>query len=317
MPRARTVYKIVGTETGRTSTGVVKPPDSVKQHGVPFQIIHKHEDVTLDVSIDGIDVRSMYVADKGYVFLEWDYSQAEDRVVQVLAKDFDALDQMNRKDFRRNQHGMKDDRHTMTAVMCCDKPFEEITDYDRQIGKKTRHAGNYDMGKHQGMLNFAKYGVFLSEWKVGKLLEKFHATNPAIRGVFHKGIQEALAANDCILMSPLGRRHIFFNRWGDDMFKEGYAFIPQSTVSDANKFSMLRIRRQLPYIEFEIVQECHDSGLALVREGIVKDAAKIIKKEAEKPINFKQCSLSRDYNLVIPVDFKVGTVWSELETLKI
>lgn len=315
MPRAHTSYRIVGTESGRTSTSVVKPPDSIYQYGVPFQTIAKHLDVTLDTDV-GIDIRSQFIADKGYTFLEWDYSQAEDRVVQVLAKDWDALKDMERTNFIKNQYGLKDDRHTKTAILCCSKSFEEITDYDRQIGKKTRHAGNYDMGKHQGMLNFALFGVFLSEWKVGQLLNKFHAANPNIRGVFHAGIREALAANNCTLFSPHGRRRIFFNRWGDDLFKEAYSFIPQATVSDANKFSLIRIRKILPIVEFEIVQEGHDSALALCKNHLVKDAVKVIKKEATQPINFSRCSLSRDYDLTIPVDFKAGNVWSELEAYK-
>jgi DNA polymerase I-like protein with 3'-5' exonuclease and polymerase domains len=317
MPRAKTVYKITGTESGRTSTSVVKPPDSITQYGVAFQTIAKHDDVTLDVGISGLDIRSMFIADKNFVFLEWDYAQAEDRVVQVLAKDWDALKDMERTNYKKNIHGCKDDRHTLTAVMCCDKPFEDITDYDRQIGKKTRHAGNYNMGKHQGMLNFAKYGVFLSEWKVGQLLSKFHAANSKIKQVFHQEIQEALRDNQCTLYSPDGRKRIFFNRWGDDMFKEAYSYIPQATVSDSMKFSMCRIIKQLPKDNFYIVHEGHDSGLALVRRGNEKDFAKIIKYEGEKPINFSRCTLSRNYDLSIPVDFKIGVVWSELENFKV
>ena len=171
--RAKSVYKIVGAESGRTSTGVVKPPDSITKYGVAFQTIAKHEDITLDVHIEE-DIRSMYIADDGYYLLEWDFAQAEDRVVRVLAKDWRGLEDYNRTNFLRNKNGLKDDNHTKSAMACLDKKFEDIADYDRQIGKKTVHAANYAMGKHQGMLNFAKYGVFLSEFKVGQLLDRIH-----------------------------------------------------------------------------------------------------------------------------------------------
>src|SRR5208282_2214554 len=104
--------------------------------------------------------------------------------------------------------------------------------------------------------------------------------------IFHKDIQDALAANDCVLYSPHGRRRVFLNRWGDELFKEAYAQIPQATVSDANKFALTRIRKLLPKVEFEICAESHDSGLALVREDCVKDFVPIIRKETEEPISF-------------------------------
>jgi len=313
MGRAHTEYKITGTESGRTSTSIFHPCMKEK-FGLALQTMTHYMDPDLDVSITQ-DLRSMFVADPGYALLEWDYAQAEDRVVQVLARDWEALKELERTDFVKNRHKQKDDRHTKTTMMIMSRSFDDITSNDRQIGKKVRHAGNYDMGKHACMINLAGEGVFLSEWKCGQLLDKFHATNPAIRGVFHKEIQEALAANNCVLFSPHRRRRVFMNRWGTEMFKEAYASIPQATVSDANKFSLCRIRKQLPIIEFEIVMESHDSGLALVRLDLVKDAMKVIKKEAEEPIDFSQCSLSRNYELVIPIEFKIGERWSELEAV--
>lgn len=314
--RAHTAYRVVGTETGRTSTSSIKPPDSIKAFGLALQTMTHYEDINLDISV-GLDLRSQFVADKGYIFLEWDYSQAEDRVVQVLAQDWFALKEMERTNFKRNKNGLKDDRHTMTASMIVGKSWEDIVKEERQIGKKIRHAGNYNMGKHACMINLAGEGLFLSEWKCGQLLDKFHCHNPLIRQGFHKDIQEALRDNNCILYTPHGRRRVFFNHWGDELFKEAYAHIPQATVSDANKFALCRIRNILPKIEFEIVMESHDSGLALVRKGNEKDFAYIIKREAEEPIDFSNCTLRRDYKLVIPTEFKIGERWSELEDYKL
>lgn len=314
--RARTRYRITGTSSGRTSTSSVKPPDSITAHGLAFQTITHYEDANLDTGV-GLDLRSQFIADPGYVFVEYDYSQAEDRVVQVLAQDWDALKDMERTDYARNQHKLKDDRHTKTTMMIMDKSFDSVTSGDRQIGKKVRHAGNYNMGKHACMINLAGDGVFMSEWKCGQLLDKFHRANPLIRDGFHKDVIAALTANDCILYSPHGRKHIFFDRWGDELFKQAFSFIPQATVSDANKFAMLRIREQLPIIEFEYLFESHDSALALVKIGMEKDFAKVIQKEAEELIDFKNCTLSRDYKLKIPVEFKIGNRWSELVDYKL
>ncbi|HWY35492.1 MAG TPA: DNA polymerase, partial [Nitrosopumilaceae archaeon] len=197
----------------------------------------------------------------------------------------------------------------------CSKLFEDITDYDRQIGKKTRHAGNYDMQKHTHMLNLAKFGgVYISEWAAGKQLERFHTANPNIKNVFHQEIQDALANNNCTLVSPLGRRRTFYNRWGAEMWKEAYAFLPQSIVSDQVKFAMVRISRRLKdhYMKnFFFLQESHDSFLALCKDYLVDYANKIIKEELEQKINFNSCTLSRNYDLVIPCDIKIGKRWCE------
>jgi hypothetical protein len=52
--------------------------------GCAFQTITKHGEV-------GSDIRSMYIPDPGYVFLEPDLSQAESRVVALLARDERAI----------------------------------------------------------------------------------------------------------------------------------------------------------------------------------------------------------------------------------
>lgn len=304
--RLHSEFMIVGTETGRTSTQQRKPPVSVSAEGLAFQTMTKHEDVTLDAG--GGDLRAMYVADEDYVFIEPDLSQAEDRVVCVLSEDWDALKSYDKKDWKYNRFGLKDDRHTTTAMMVCEKRFDDIQDFDRQIGKRVRHAGNYNMGKHQGMLTLARYGVFVSEWRMGKYLDLFHSSNSNIRGVFHANIQKCLAENDCRMYNPFGRLRVFFNKWGDELFKEAYANIPQSTVSDQVKFAMVRLaNRKLG--KFFFVSESHDSFLALVHKSIVDRVLPIIKEEMEQPINFSKCSLSYDFNLVIPCEIKMGTRW--------
>lgn len=311
-PRIHTQCNINGTETGRTSTGILKPPVSVFKEGIALQTMTKHEDVNLEAG--GGDLRAQFISDPGFVFFEPDLSQAEDRVVCVLAKDWDALKDYERKEFKYNQHGLKDDRHTNTAIYVCGMEFEGITDWERQVGKKTRHSGNYAVGKHQHMLTLAKSGIFVSEFRAGQQLDRFHAENPRISGVFWEEIRQALQDNDCRLITPFGRARTFFNKWGPELFKEAYAFIPQSTISDQVKFAMLRIKARLGEFfnkDFFFLEESHDSFLALCREFLVKHAAQIIKEEMMRPIDFNQCSLSRDYQLVIPTDIKIGRRWIE------
>lgn len=327
--RGRTLTSVrIILETGRTSNGILKPPVTTEPRGLAFQTITKHGEI-------GTDLRSMFVPDPGYILVEPDLSGAEARVVAVLARD-EKLQQIFRYDL---------DIHRITTgwidANCPDDLLEEffnvarkfelgrlpedyerllelkrkitgilksiIDDERRQVGKKFRHAGHYDMGKRE-----AARQTGYSEWKTKQILDKFHATNPNIRGVFHKEIQECLRDNNRILISPHGRRRQFLNRWGDELFKEAYADIPQATVSDHLKFQARVIERRAQWIQ--ILAESHDSFLAQIPIPHSDQAFRIIKEELEIPINFKKCSLSRDIDLIIPCEIKIGKEnWENME----
>lgn len=309
--RYRTSYRIA-LETGRTSTSICEPPITTTKLGLAFQTLTKHGDV-------GEDLRIMLVPDEGFVFLEPDLSQAEDRVVSVLARD------------SKGQliYEYKIDKHRITAGWIFDRTPDEllnaffasptielaneinrilkekINDEERQLGKKFRHAGNYDMGKRTAAEN-----IGLPELRAGKILDKFHLTNPNIRGVFHKEVIDSLNQNNRILINPFGRQRQFLNKWGNELFKEAFAQIPQSTVSDQLKFAMIRIEKRAPWLQ--ILQESHDSFLSQCPINLVDLTLPIIKEELEQPINFNQCSLGSG-ELIIPCEIAIGkNNWDEM-----
>ena len=296
--RGRTVYNITGTESGRTSTSKPKAPVVVEPMGFAFQTLTKHGDV-------GADLRKMFIPDEGYVLIEADGSQAEARVVSILAHDNAAMEMMNRTNFKKNKYGIKDDIHTWTTQLVTGAAFEEIDDEQRQLGKKTRHAGNYGMGKKR-LAQMAQ----ISEYRAGKCLDRFHEENPNISGVFWEEVKQALQDSDKCLWTPHGRFRQFFDRWGDDLFKEAYAHIPQATVSDHTKFAAIRVEEACPW--FLIIQESHDSFLGLCPINRVDELNVVIKKEMEVPIDFSKCSIPRGM-LVIPCEIHVGRKnWKEM-----
>jgi uracil-DNA glycosylase len=319
--RGRTLTSVrIALETGRTSTGILKPPVTTEPRGLAFQTVTKHGEV-------GTDLRSMWVPDDGYVIIEPDLSGAEARVVSVLAAD-EKLQRIFRYDLdiHRITAGWidgncpdellqaffeeeKEDNILILKKQITNILKERIDNERRQIGKKFRHAGHYDMGKRE-----AARQTGFSEWKTKQILDRFHATNPSIRGVFHKGIQECLRDNQRTLVSPHGRARQFFNKWGDDLFKEAYAFIPQATVSDHLKFAAQRIEKRARWVQ--IIMESHDSFTALIPIDTVDLACKIFKEELETPIDFKQCSLSRNDELIIPCEIQLAEKnWKEMRRI--
>lgn len=294
--RMRTVYTCCGTETGRSSTKILKPPVRPEKIGMPFQTMTKHGDI-------GTEVREMFIADDGYMIVETDMSQAEARIVALFANDFKLL----------QLFADKADIHKITAAMIFGIKIADVTKDLRFIGKMCRHAGNYDMGKHRLMelvnteAKRQGYVINISEWKAGKILDSFHAFSPNIRDVFHAEIQQALQDNNRVLVNPFGRYRQFFDRWGRELFKEAYAQLPQSTVPDHLRRAGMRAKQRFNElgVDARYVVEAHDALVSLVKESDVAAYTRILHSEIEKPIDFSRCTIARG-ELVIPAETKVG-----------
>lgn len=294
--RMKTIYTIAGTETGRSNTKILKPPVRPEKMGIPFQTITKHGDI-------GTEIRQMFVADPGFVIVETDMSQAEARIVALLGRDAKLLDMFAK--------GM--DIHRVTSSWLFGIEPKLVTKELRFIGKTCRHAGHYGMKKHRCMeiinTDAKKFhiDVQISEWRAGTILDKFHAFSPNIRGVFHEDIKRALSDNNRVLVSPFGRYRQFFDRWGEDLFKEAFAHIPQSTVPDQIRHAGLRAKKTFEKegIEAYFVLEGHDSLVSLVRESDVDSYLEILHGEIERPIDFSRCTLERG-SLIIPAESKLG-----------
>ena len=296
----RTGYRIGGTETGRSSTSVLKAPVRPHKIGLPFHSITKHGEL-------GRDIREMIVPPPGMVFINADLSQAEARVVALLADDRDMLELFDKADI-----------HSITASWIFGKPPEKIDRVtERFIGKTTRHAGNYDMQKHTFMLNTnsnaRRFGidVSISEWRAGKILETFHQRSPKIKQIFHAEIVKALQSGRT-LVNPQGRTRVFFERWGNDLFKEAYANIPQGVVKDHLTLAMYRIKERLP--DLQIVLESHDAFLAQIKNDpdTIEKHATIFLEELSKPIDFSSCSLPRG-QLIIPGEVETGLNYRDMK----
>jgi DNA polymerase I-like protein with 3'-5' exonuclease and polymerase domains len=193
--------------------------------------------------------------------------------------------------------------------------FEYVTSDLRQVGKRGRHAFNYDVGKHELMLTVntdlakMKSDLRISEWRAGQILQAIDEISPNIRKVYHAEVRRILEETRT-LITPFGRRRMFFDRWGNELFKEAYSYIPQSTVADHMKASMLRIWRRVPEVRFLV--ESHDGFLCEIPLDLLHTLCQVIKEELETSIDFSKCSISRP-SLRIPCEIQVGFNWKDME----
>jgi len=311
-------------ETGRSSTGQQDPPirpkidpvgkgkkADLKVMGTAFQVFTKHGDI-------GADVRSMYEPDEGEIFVQLDSSQAEARVVFNLATDEQALRDIDEHDY-----------HALTASWFFGGTEDDYSKrrlgYESPIrfaGKTLRHAGHLGAGKRRASIELNtqarkyKIPISITEHIAERALKIFHAKQPLIQHVFHTEVIECLKAKR-LLIAPLpwgidaerGGVRIFYERWGDDLFREALAYLPQRAVSDNTKAAGIRIKKKCP--EAKIILEAHDALLFSVRIEYLDDFIGIAKKEMERPINFTCCSLPR-HALKIPCEVEVGENYRDL-----
>lgn len=319
--RCKTSFNISATETCRSSTSILKKPIRPKKIGLAFHTISKHGRLAKDI-------RSMFIPDKGKVILAADSSQAEARVVAVLSEDYELLEAFDKVDIHRRTAGLIFGYTKDLILDTKQVPVVDILEKDgpeRFCGKKTRHAGNYNMGKNRFMIEFntdaQKFDINMkiSEWKAGKMLELFHLASPKIRGVFHKQIIECLQSTRA-LVDPYGGLRIFNGRMDEELYKEGFANIPQRTVAHLVQTAGIKIDEELNGdIECLWLSEDHDSLKMEVPENNWEPYARLMKKHFEAPIDFSTyCSLKRNYILRIPAEIEISdTNYAEMRKVKI
>jgi len=280
----RCSYNPVGTKTGRLSSS-----EDIYDKGMNMQNWPHH-------------LLKYLLADEGYVYYGLDLSQAENRIVAYIGR------------IQRMMQAFEneEDVHALTAGLIFDKPVDKISDEEgssdlgtgayseRFWGKKSNHSFNYDLGYKSFAMRME-----MEERQAKWIVERYHKIYPEVRGNYHTMVRMNLS-KDRTLTNLFGRKRLFLGEWGDNLFKDAYAQIPQSTVAD-------KINRQgLSYIYYnqekfspvELLVQVHDSiGLQLpLSLPWIKHAEILldIKTSLEAPLD------TGAIEFVIPVDIQMG-----------
>ncbi len=276
-------YNPVGTKQGRTSS-------SETIFGTGTNLQNQPEEML-----------KLMLADPGHIMVSIDMSQAENRVVAYISNE--------QRMIKAFEEGI--DVHMQTASLVFGKPIEEISDdpgssplgggkfSERFWGKKSNHSLNFDLGYRSFAI---EYQLPNSEAKY--IVERYHTIYPGVR-IWHGSIREQLSQSKT-LINCLGRHRRFYGRWGDDLFKEAYSFIPQSTVADKlNRDGLCyTYYGQDLFGEVELLNIVHDSILFQVPIDIganrIYEIIITICRNLESPITWK------DREFSIPADAKLG-----------
>ena len=265
--------------------------------------------------------RSMLVAPKDHVLIQWDLAQAESWIVAHLTDDDNMKYSL--------KHG---DIHTDTAIDALGlwKPAKgeerkNIPKNQRYMGKQANHAYAYRMGFKKGAEIINKRSHLPPYVTVTGSTTKQHQmkwTSYYNVKPWWKQIEDKLSATR-MLVNCYGQVRTFYDQWGSALFNEATAFEPQSTVADhwnGQVHPDLGIEGGVltVYDEFvvarkaiKIVNQAHDSMMAEVHKDIVDDIVMPITLLLRRPL------VVNDMEFTIPVDCEIGERNGEFETYKL
>jgi len=290
-------YFVTGTVTGRRSCR-----ENYLGLGSNLQNQPKHSDLASRY-------RECLVARPGRIFVKCDQISAEDWIVQGLIADQSG----DRKGYNELLSGV--DRHAKLAAFVFGKPVEQCgkDTPERFMGKKVRHAGNYDMEAFRFSCEMAKEGHVVSESFCQWLLDRFHSSDPGIKHVFHHYVQEQLRVYRA-LTTPFGFTRQFFGLrdYGDNkkLMKEGYAQIPQGTVGTNTGFAILWLENQHPG---HVVLDDHDAVTLEVDDTLdsVCNAVSWLQGAFDRVIRLPKGLLVR-----IPIEVEIGYNLNQMKSFK-
>jgi uracil-DNA glycosylase family 4 len=282
--RLRCSFNPVGTESGRLSSSETIFDTGTNMQNLPMEF------------------RKYLIADDDNLLFNIDLSQAENRVVAYIAPEPNMISAFENKI----------DLHRQTAGLIFSKSWEAISDEagsstigdgrfsERFWGKKANHGLNYDLGYKQFAFLYE-----ISEADAKFIVERYHKAYPGVRQ-YHAMVRHQLSKNRT-LENLFGRKRLFLDRWGDELFKSAYSFIPQSTVAEIIN------RRGIRYVYYDqntfapvdLLLQVHDNMYFQMnyKKFSWEEQAKcilLIKKSLETPLSYRGLTFS------IPISLEVG-----------
>jgi len=265
--------------------------------------------------VSEIKLRSMFIAPPGHLLLSFDLAQAESWIVAYLA----------------NEPRMKEALvggyfHAQTASLFFNKPRAEITQTERYTGKKGNHATAYRQGPFMMATSINKESdkppyVTVTLKQTKEFYKKWHEFYK-IKGWWNE-IEFQLNQTRS-LTTPYGRKRVFYAQWGEELFKEATAFVPQSTVAD-HMNGMVQdelgleggikgvYRKVIKFWggQIKIVNQAHDSIIIECPSTIKDEIIPLVFQQLKRPI------IINGESFTIPVDCEIGERWGELEKIKL
>lgn len=289
--RLRGHHLVFGTETGRLS---MSDPN--------LQQIPKNpkEDAFVDVKLPSI--KKLFAAPKGYCILQFDYSQAELRVLAALSGE----------PTLRDAYEKGEDVHRRVASEAYEVTQEEVTDQQRHAAKTI----NFGLIYGQGAAKLAKT-IGCSEQEAKDFISVYFKKLPRVKKWIAR--MKAKVRDQGFILSPYGRKRRLASVFSPEQDivakaeRQGVNAPIQATASDCTLQSLARITTFFlnKGLKSRIIITVHDSIVMLVWIPEVVRVYKMVKKIMENPPNSAWLK-----GVPMVADAEVGLNWSELSKVE-
>lgn len=241
----------------------------------------------------GAEIRKMFIAPKGSVLVDADYSQIELRVLAHISDDVRMKDAFaSGKDF-----------HTVTASNVFRIPMEEVTPEIRSRAKAVNFGIVYGM---QAFTLAKDTGVTVREAK--RYMDAYFAEYSGV-DLYLKNIVEKAEQNGYV-STIFGRRRYIpelknSNRTVREFGKRVALNMPiQGTAADIMKLAMVSVHRSLKEagLKAELVLQVHDELIVECPAEIAPQVAELVSREMQNAAQLK---------VPLTAEAKIGKSWYE------
>jgi len=272
--RLHTSYDQLGTSTGRLSS---KNPNL--------------QNIPIKTEL-GREIRSAFVAEKGFKLLSADYSQIELRIIASIANDKNMI----------KAFGEGKDIHTATAAEVFSIRIDEVTDQMRRVAKVLNFGVIYGMSIH-GFAQASGMDIKKAKIFINKYFEEFSGVAKYVENI------KIQAARDGYVQTIFGRKRfipeINSSAWNLRAGAERMAInMPiQGTAADLIKMAMVEIKSKIKNQKSKMLLQVHDELVFEVPEAEVGLVVRQIKEIMENV-----------YQLSVPlkVEIEAGDNWGEM-----
>ena len=263
--------------------------------------------------------RGMYIADPGMVFVYFDLTQAEARIVAWRAN----IEKW-KEQFEQARIDGHYDAHRALASEMFKVPYDKVPtkDFDadhsptiRYTAKRCRHGLNYRMERHK----LAEV-TGLSFHDAAKAFALYHNTTPELRRWWER--TEMDFRRNRVMYNALGRRWKVIQRLDQDVMDTIIAFYPQSTIGDKITQVWYEAEEDDKWPnDARVCLDVHDNLVALASPKTAKSALRVLKRYAEKPIYVSDAWGGKPEPVIIPAELKMSYIakgdryhrWSTME----
>lgn len=305
--RMRTGYKVASTVTDRWSSG-----KNCLWTGMNMQNVKRDED---EEEVGHASIRSMFVADPGFKFLNVDLKGADTWAVALevfaVAGERLLLQALRTGDVHTQVAKMVWPDLGWTGDPAADKKIAEqffYRQYDyRFMCKKGGHGSNY-LGTPAALALQMKIAKYIAEIFQAKYFKAF----PGIPKWQRQRIKELQTT--ATLTNRFGRTRRFHKRLDDNKtHKEAIAFLGQSVTAGTINRALIRvwaIQLTMPWLDIQFLAQVHDSLLIQFPEELEHVVVPIILEVMKVPIS----AVSPDgetETISIPLDAQTGWNWAK------